>query len=147
LLFEGCPPEKAEGLVKALNDPRRFGAPCPVPSLSLDHPAFSTDMWRGPAWININYLILRGLKRRGRAKEAEDLGRKMAGMVLKHYLRAGVLFEFYDALDQRLPEACDRKGACPPTYHPRKKISCIRDYHWTAALTFRLLWDQTEAKA
>ena len=42
-----------------------------VPSISRSQPEFySKDMWRGPVWININYLIARGLERYGFREEA-----------------------------------------------------------------------------
>ena len=52
-----------------------------------------------------------------------------------YYQRYGVLFEYYDALDQVPPMRCWRKG--PPVggkYLHEDGISCIRDYHWTAAV-------------
>ena len=46
------------------------------------------------------------------------------------YQRHGVFFEFYDALNQTDPLVLMRKG---------KRTGGVRDYHWTAALTFRML--------
>ena len=60
---------------------------------------------------------------------------KTLQMVAKSYERYGVLFEYYDSLDQVPPMDCMRKG--PPVAGPylhAPRISCIRDYHWTAAV-------------
>jgi hypothetical protein len=56
----------------------------------------------------------------------------------------GVVFEFYDAQDQVPPVACDRKGPHREPYDIRQKTDPIRDYHWTAALTARLLPDAAD---
>ncbi|MEK6793373.1 MAG: hypothetical protein AABZ39_01255, partial [Spirochaetota bacterium] len=48
-------------------------------------------------------------------------------------------FEFYDAKDGVPTMRCDRKGPTTSVYDIRKKMDSIRDYHWTAALTFCML--------
>jgi hypothetical protein len=113
-----------------------------VPSVSASHPEFSTDMWRGATWINLNYLIIHGLQRQGLAVEAKSLRAKTISFVDSYYRKSGVLFEFYDATDQRPPQACDRKGKRVEPYNIRRKYDSIRDYHWTAALTARLLLEE-----
>lgn len=139
LLLESCPPEHVAALVAALEDPRRFGTPLPVPSLSRSDPAFSTDMWRGPMWLNLNYLVVLGLRRHGRAKLAAAIARRTVETVQRYYEKHGVVFEFYDALDERSPVDCDRKGPRSGPYLSRPYGDSIRDYHWSAALTACLL--------
>jgi neutral trehalase len=106
LLLDDLPAEHAAALAAVLADPFAFAAPCPIPSLALDEPAFSTDMWRGPAWINLDYLACQGLKKHGYAElAAEIMGRALAA-VRKHYEASGVIYEYYDALDQTPPALC-----------------------------------------
>jgi glycogen debranching enzyme len=141
LLLDDVPPERVDRLVQVLMDPEWFNAPFPVPSVALCEPTWSTDMWRGATWINTNYLIILGLARHDRAEEAAWLAEKTIAYVRKYYERFGVLFEFFDAGDSVPPSACDRKGPRVEPYDIRRKMDAIRDYHWTAALTARLLLD------
>jgi glycogen debranching enzyme len=134
LLLDGIPPERVDALERALLDPSGFGAPCPIPSVALDEPAWSTDMWRGASWINMNYMTILGLKRHGRTATARLLTERTLAYVRAAYERYGVLFEFFDARCQRPPMACDRKGPVSGRYDIRAKYEVIRDYHWTAAL-------------
>jgi hypothetical protein len=138
LLLEEVPPERVDALEQALLDPTAFGAPCPIPSVALDEPTWSTDMWRGAAWINMNFMTALGLRRHGREATARWLVERTAAFVREAYERHGVLFEFYDARGQRPPLACDRKGPVSGRYDIRSKYEVIRDYHWTAALCFGL---------
>ncbi|HRU05382.1 MAG TPA: trehalase family glycosidase [Candidatus Brocadiia bacterium] len=141
LLMDDVPAARVDKLVRALNDPALFATACPVPSVALSEPSFGTDMWRGPMWANTNFLVILGLARHGRMQEARALAGKTVAMIRKHYERAGVLFEFFDSKDQTLPERMDRKGPCDPPYNIRKKVHCIRDYHWTAAVALCLILD------
>ncbi len=139
LLLGDLPAGRAEALATALSDPALFAAPCPIPSLALDQPGWSTDMWRGPTWINTNYFVILGLHRQGRADLAENLRAQTIALVGKYYERFGVTFEFFDSTDAVPPTECERKGAVTPPYDIRRKMASIRDYHWTAALTACLL--------
>ena len=138
LLLDGVPSERIDALDQALRDPAAFGAPCPIPSVALDEPTWSTDMWRGASWINMNYMTILGLQRHGRANGA-PLTEQTLAYVREAYERYGVLFEFYDASGQRPLMACDRKGPVSGRYDIRSKYEVIRDYHWTAALCFQLI--------
>lgn len=58
--------EKAKKLVSLIEDPNIFGANYPLPSTPLNSKWFSEYCyWQGPSWININWLIIDGLKRYG----------------------------------------------------------------------------------
>jgi glycogen debranching enzyme len=145
LLLDDVPPERVDRLVQVLKDPEWFNAPFPAPSVALCEPTWSTDMWRGATWVNTNYLIILGLAQHGRAEEAAWLAEKTIGYVRKYYEQFGVLFEFFDASDDVPPSACNRKGPRVEPYDIRRKMDSIRDYHWTAALTARLLLDRATA--
>jgi len=139
LLLDDLPAQRIAPLVAALTDPLDFGTPVPVPSVSRRDPGWSTDMWRGPAWINMNYLIILGLRRHGQHDCADRIAEATIATVDKYYQRFGVVFEFYDSADRVPPTRCDRKGPPREEYDPDKKIDSIRDYHWSAALALALL--------
>ncbi len=144
LLLDAIPDDHVAGLVSHLSNPETFAAAFPVPSVSLDDPAWSTDMWRGPTWINFDYLVIQGLLRQGHTDAARALRDAVLEHVDRYYQQYGVLFEFYDAKDEVPPVACDRKGARQEPYDIRVKMDSIRDYHWTAALTAALLLEEWE---
>jgi glycogen debranching enzyme len=59
-----------ERLVAHLRDPESFALPYPVPSVSGREPSFMPGnargfIWRGPSWINSNWLIGEGLRAHG----------------------------------------------------------------------------------
>lgn len=61
-------------LVAHLTNPREFWTRYPVPSVALDDPKFDPlQMWRGPTWANVNYLLIDGLQRCGYADVAREL--------------------------------------------------------------------------
>ncbi len=139
LLFDNLPAGRAARLVAMLKDPRHFNTAFPIPSLAISEPMWSTDMWRGATWRNLNYFTILGLRRHGFSAEAAWLKAETIEHVRKYYEQAGVVFEFYDAKDQLPPWHCDRKGPHRGVYDFRQKYDGIRDYHWTAAITACLL--------
>ena len=142
-LFAGlCDRAQADCLVAALKDPNRFGSTLPVPSIAKRDATFGTDMWRGPVWINYNYMIAEGLNNCGYGALATQLRRKTLQAVDKYYRQRGTVYEFYDSEDQKAPPALNRKGVPFEPYDFRVRIQTIRDYGWTAALTLDLLCGQ-----
>ncbi len=60
----------AERLVAHLTNSDEFALPYPVPSVSQTEPTFMPGnargfIWRGPSWINSNWLIVEGLRAHG----------------------------------------------------------------------------------
>jgi len=144
LLLADTPSERVDRLLQTLDDPARFAASAPIPSISLDRADHSTDMWRGASWINMNYFVIEGLRRHQRDERAAQLRDASIALVQRWYEELGCTFEFYDARDERPPSRCERKGPVPERYDCQAKISSIRDYHWTAALTFLLLLEDAD---
>ncbi|RKN64071.1 amylo-alpha-1,6-glucosidase [Paenibacillus ginsengarvi] len=142
LLLEDTPQAHVDRLVDILQHPEHFGTVYPIPSIAVSEPAWGTDMWRGPTWINMNYLIIEGLRLHKRYEEADRLAERTIELVRRYYEKYGVVFEYYDSKDERPPVECDRKGPNRGKYDIRSKVDSIRDYHWTAALTACLILDR-----
>ncbi len=121
---------QADILVDHLTDPETFWSPMPVPTVALDEPEYSDDMWRGPSWINVNYLIWEGLCNYGYDNVADQLRRRSMAAIQKWYYEAGGVFEYYDPANETHPFWLHRKGG----QAGEGGIGTIRDYNFTAAL-------------
>ncbi len=107
--------ERAEILVRMLENENQFGPAYPVPSVPVSSPWFNPrHYWQGPAWVNTNWLIIDGLKRYGFSEHADALTETTLEMVAKSGFP-----EYFD------PITGERLGA--------------HDFAWTAALTIDLL--------
>lgn len=115
-LYAGfVPKERVKTLLKHLHDPLTFGADYPVPSTPLNSPYFKPHCyWQGPTWINVNWLLMQGLRHNGHPKEAAAL-KKSSLRLIEH----GGMYEYFSPLDGK------RAGA--------------PDFSWTAALTLEML--------
>ncbi len=91
----------------------------PVPSYDLYGYGFSpVQYWRGPVWININWLLLRGLQRYGFDERAEHLRETTLELI-----REGGFYEYF---------------------HPTMGNGHGSDFFsWTAALLLDILLDRT----
>ena len=102
LLLADLPDGVAARLLEHLTDPREFWTPFPVPSVSLDEPAFRRDslvegsrrIWRGPCSLNTNWLLSLGLRRHGQSGLADELAARSRELVER-----GGFNEFFDPLD------------------------------------------------
>lgn len=128
-LTAGIPDQRrAARLVSNLRNEKLFWTRMPVPTLSPSESAFEKDMWRGPTWINNDYLIACGLERYGFRAEARALAESVAGEVERWYRTTGCLMEYYDCEGQEDPRFMARKGS------RTEGIRVIRDYGWSAGL-------------
>ena len=134
-LFAGiCSKEQASALVKDLQDPNTFATPFGVPSIAKNDPTYGTDMWRGPVWINFNYLIISGLREYGYGELAEHLRERTLEQMEKWYRADGVIYEFYDCDDARSPARLARKAVCLNPPDDTVWVCAIRDYGWSNTL-------------
>ncbi len=110
------PSDVVDALVAGMTGPRfALNDRVPLPSYDLTGPAFDTTRyWRGPAWVNTSWLVLRGLERHGRQAEAATLRAAMLTAVRQEGFR-----EYFD------PRTGAGRG--------------VSDFSWSAALTLDLL--------
>ncbi|HSX46051.1 MAG TPA: trehalase family glycosidase [Candidatus Saccharimonadia bacterium] len=115
-LYAGCiTQERAEQLVKLLENEHQFGPAYPVPSVPTSSFWFHPKLyWQGPSWVNMNWLIIDGLRRYGFKSHAAALRESTLEMVDKSGCH-----EYFDPLDGT-PAGAD-------------------NFSWTAALTIDLL--------
>ncbi|MBQ6472722.1 MAG: hypothetical protein IJJ33_12120 [Victivallales bacterium] len=130
--------EQAERLAAHLSNPETFGTPLRVPSVARNCSAYQKDMWRGPVWTNINYLICLGLERYGFHGLARSIIQDTLQEQVKWYLRCGTFFEFYDDRQEIEPRSLERKGICLPGDNPSFH-QVFHDYGWSATLFLEML--------
>lgn len=139
-LFSGvCDKERAEILVKNLTDPKAFYTEFAIPSIATDDKTFGTDMWRGPVWINYNYMIAEGLRAYGYTELADEIISKTVKVINEWYEKTGTVYEFYDCENKKSPQLLTRKGEVIRPYNFEIRLQSIRDYGWTATLTYDMI--------
>jgi putative isomerase len=83
LITGRMPAEIAARLIAHLTDEKQFWTRCPVPTVAIDDPKYDPLlMWRGPTWVNVNYLLIEGLQRGGFHDLARELRRRTLNMML-----------------------------------------------------------------
>ena len=122
---------QAESLVEHLTNEREFWSAFPVASTARNEPTYSNDMWRGPTWINYNYLIIEGLRRYGYHDVAEKILFKTLEQISLWYNRTGLIFEYYDAEGNTKPSCLKRKGAVNGL---NGDFGVVKDYNWCASI-------------
>ena len=137
-----CTKEQAEAMVRLMLDKRELWTEMPLATISQRHPTFSTDMWRGGVWLNLNYFIIKGLKNYGYDELADELRFKTLDCVNHWYKKTGAIFEFYDPNNKIPPYLCDRKGKARKTPDWRKQVHSIIDYNWSACFTLMFIQDE-----
>ena len=126
-------------LAAHLKNPETFGAAVPVPSVSRQDETYGTDMWRGPVWVNYNYMIAEGLRNYGFVCLADELRDKLLAVMNEWYLKTGTVYEFYDGENLQAPGKMNRKGKVYEPYDFTVKMQSIRDYGWSNTLCFDML--------
>ncbi len=133
LLCGAASQEQAAKIAAHLSNPETFGTELPVASIAkCSHAQYSKDMWRGPVWMNINWLVIRGLRRYGHEAEAKSLSGKSVAVMEEMRSKYGCFFEFYDDRLEVDPPKLMRKGKCAPEDSPYHQV--FHDYGWTATL-------------
>ncbi len=113
-LWSGIPRTRVDRLLDQLRRPNAWTR-YPVPSVPTDGPQFDSDRyWKGPTWVNTNWLVVRGLRACGETELADELRARTLELVG----RSGFA-EYFS------PLTGDGYGA--------------HEFSWTAALTIDLL--------
>ena len=139
-LFAGISSEEqCRKLTAHLVNPDEFGTEFPIPTISKKDKTFGSDLWRGPVWINYNYMISRGLADYGYGELSRKIKDKTLEVINEWYNHTGTVYEFYDS-ENRIPPFCfNRKGQVHEPYDFRVKYQTIRDYGWSITLAFDLM--------
>ena len=95
-------PQQAKMMVeKHFHDTTSFNAPAGIRTLSPLEKMYDTrasgnpSSWLGPIWINVNYLVFRGLINYGYYDEAKELVEKTILLLGRDFERFGALHEYY----------------------------------------------------
>ena len=100
LLTGRMPPEVTSRLIAHLTNEAEFWCRYPVPTVALDDPKFDPDqMWRGPTWTNINYLLIEGLRRSGFSQLSNELRQRTLEMISNQ----PDIYEYYNPITGRNP--------------------------------------------
>lgn len=100
LMTGRLPPDITHRLVEHLIDEREFWPRYPVPTVALNDPKYDAlTMWRGPTWMNVNYLLIEGLQRTGHPELAADLRRRTLELLCLH----DDIYEYYHPQTGEVP--------------------------------------------
>ena len=82
-LWAGTPsPSRAERLLTLLQRPDGYWPKFPVPTVPVDAPEFQeARYWKGPTWVNTNWMIIEGLWAHGADELADQLRRRTLELV------------------------------------------------------------------
>ena len=82
ILTGKVPPKICAKLVAHLTNEKEFWTRFPLPTVAIDDPKYDPNqMWRGPTWVNVNYLLIEGLQKSGYAELAGTLRQKTLDMI------------------------------------------------------------------
>lgn len=80
-------------LVAHIQSAEEFWTTFPLPTVAQNDPKFNPNqMWRGPTWVNINYLFIEGLIRTGHS----HLARELRDKTLELLMHSPDIYEYYN---------------------------------------------------
>jgi len=96
IILDNIPKRMLNSLIeKHLLNPEEFWLHYPIPSVAKNEHYFDVrntwPLWRGPTWINTNWLIVKGLQKHGYHEIASEIIQKTKEMILK-----SGFWEFYN---------------------------------------------------
>jgi glycogen debranching enzyme len=93
LLTGRLPRALADRVVAHLRAADEFWTAYPLPTVAKRDPKYDPNqMWRGPTWVNVNYLFIEGLARGGYL----DLARALRDKTLELLMRHSDIYEYYN---------------------------------------------------
>lgn len=103
LWIRDLPENITSRLVENLTKPEWFWSTWPLATVALNDPHFDPmQMWRGPTWVNINYLFIEALTRARQYGLAAELRRKTLDLIMLHH----DIYEYYNPITgERPPKA------------------------------------------
>ena len=105
--------KRALQMIKHLLNPKEFWGDYAIPTVACNDPHFEPDtMWRGPVWVNINYIFIEALRQVGE----HDLANELLAKTLSLLMSQPGMYEYYHA-----------KSGSPPA-------TAAQAFGWTAAV-------------
>ncbi len=103
LWIRDLPENITSRLVENLTKPDWFWSAWPLATVALNDPHFDPmQMWRGPTWVNINYLFIEALTRARQYTLAAELRHKTLELIMLH----DDIYEYYNPITgERPPKA------------------------------------------
>jgi hypothetical protein len=94
-LWTGQLPDQTRShLIAHLTDPDQFWGEIAIPSVARNDPHYDPGtMWRGPVWVNINYIFIEALRQVGES----DLADALLDRTLRLIMGQPGIFEYYHA--------------------------------------------------
>lgn len=87
-------------LIANLTNPNTFWTEYPLATVAANDPKFDPmQMWRGPTWVNINYLFVEALQRVGSHVLAGELRRETLNLIMRH----NDIYEYYNPITAEKP--------------------------------------------
>ena len=95
LHVKGMPDDIIKELVKHLMNESEFNRMNPVPTISADSEGYSLNglYWRGGVWACTNYMVMKGLMKRGYCDYAYELAKKHNDCIVGMFEKTGTLWE------------------------------------------------------
>lgn len=107
LLTARLPQTVTERLIAHLTNRSAFWPRYPIPTVALNDPKCNPQqMWRGPTWVNINYLFIEALQRTGH----RQLARELRDRTLELVMSQDDIYEYYH------PETGERPPKAAPIF-------------------------------
>lgn len=81
-------------LIAHLTDPQAFWGQVAIPTVARNDPHYDpATMWRGPVWVNINYIFIEALRQIGQDALAADLRERTLELIMGQ----PSIYEYYNA--------------------------------------------------
>ncbi|NHI93798.1 MAG: hypothetical protein EAX96_15025 [Candidatus Lokiarchaeota archaeon] len=97
-------------LIKHLESSFEYNTKIPLPSVAHNDKKFTKDMGSGPVWLNLAYLVIKGLEKKEILKFSGELAYKLVKAIFKTYTNEGSFYEFYDPDRYDLKKLSRMKG-------------------------------------
>ncbi|MHA1767313.1 MAG: MGH1-like glycoside hydrolase domain-containing protein [Promethearchaeota archaeon] len=89
-------------IIDHLTNPKEFWSEFPIPSMSLDEPFYSNEIWHGPALLSQNYWLLHGLKRFNLNHHVSQISYRIFRYLNYSFDLYGGIYKFYPPLSYNI---------------------------------------------